>query len=83
MVQAWALEQEAESKRKFEDRDVLVPWKLQSRFVGGKTDKTGSGSSAGGAVSDADTTPSTPEALVFQRFCHVYEEGELEGLADR
>ena len=29
MLQAWALEQEAHSKKKFEEQDVLVPWKLQ------------------------------------------------------
>ena len=29
MLQAWALEQEASSKKKFEEQDVLVPWKLQ------------------------------------------------------
>ena len=29
MLQAWALEQEVHSKKKFEEQDVLVPWKLQ------------------------------------------------------
>lgn len=29
MLQAWALEQEAHSKKKFDEQDVLVPWKLQ------------------------------------------------------
>jgi len=64
MLQAWAMEQEAGSKRVFEEQNVLVPWRLQSKFSR-TTDKD-------------DTGP-----VVFQRFCHVYCEGELEHLASK
>ncbi len=32
MIQAWALEQEDSSKRRFDDQDVLVPWRLQKQY---------------------------------------------------
>jgi len=32
-VQAWALEQEEKSRRKFKDRDVFVPFNVQPRFL--------------------------------------------------
>lgn len=33
LVQAWALEQESDSKRAFTSQDVFVPWKLQQHFA--------------------------------------------------
>ena len=73
MIQAWALEQETDSKRKFEDQNVLVPWKLQSKFSAGGDDKNEEGGNRG----------NTGSPMVFQRFCHVYTEGELENLMHR
>jgi hypothetical protein len=32
LVQAWAKEQGGESKRQFQEQDVMVPWKLQKKF---------------------------------------------------
>jgi hypothetical protein len=73
MIQAWALEQEGDSKRKFEDQNVLVPWKLQSKFATGRA-----GDNETEKVSGVPAQP-----LVYQRFCHVYCKGELEELLDR
>lgn len=33
LLQAWAMEQEEHSKREFVQQDVMVPWRLQKRFV--------------------------------------------------
>jgi len=61
------------SKRKFgEDQDVYVPWNLQQKFV-----------------SQSPDLPSVPHSevdegkgvIVYQRYCHLYQEGELEKLA--
>jgi hypothetical protein len=32
LLQAWALEQEEGSRRRFHEQNVLVPWKLQTKF---------------------------------------------------
>jgi alkylated DNA repair protein alkB family protein 8 len=32
MIQAWAMEQGGDSKRQFEEQEVMVPWKLVPRF---------------------------------------------------
>lgn len=69
-VQAWALEQEADSKRIFETQDTMVPWKLNKRFL----------------VSAPDATVQVNEArdeIIYERYCHVYREGELEDLCSR
>lgn len=95
LIQAWAKEQEANSRLTFDDQDVLVPWRLQQRFFEGKDededkDKGRDGSGAAEALLPA--TLQSPEgpcqhvkedekgALVFQRYCHVYRRGELEDL---
>lgn len=77
MIQAWALEQEIDSKRKFNDQNVLVPWKLQSKFATGYLGTREEESEKMAADAPAH------QQLVFQRFCHVYCEGELEDLVGR
>ena len=39
LIQAWALEQEATSKRQFKRQDVLVPWALQQQYAGNNADQ--------------------------------------------
>ena len=112
LIQAWALEQGDESRRVFEEQDVLVPWRLQQRFFqaepaneadggAGADDaaaaesgmqslptraalQTASATSAASAVSPEGPCQHVEEGadgqLIFQRFCHVYREGELEEL---
>jgi hypothetical protein len=67
MLQAWALEQEDNSRRKFHEQNVLVPWQLQQNL------SLPSGGEGGGSQ----------QKVTYQRFCHVYCQGELEGLASR
>jgi hypothetical protein len=78
LIQAWALEQEATSKRQFKDQDVLVPWSLQQQFVRGG-DK-GSSSKQNKNIDSGVSADQESKSVVFQRFCHVYKEGELEEL---
>jgi hypothetical protein len=72
MLQAWALEQEDSSRRKFHEQNVLVPWQLQQHFSLPSPDEGGGGSAS-----------HVSQRVTYQRFCHVYCEGELEGLAKR
>lgn len=81
LIQAWALEQEATSKRQFPRQDVLVPWSLQQQFVRGGQNKSVSKVNEG--QEDSTSASTTSQNLVFQRFCHVYKEGELEDLINK
>lgn len=74
MLQAWALEQEKGSRRKFREQNVLVPWQLQNHF----TLKNESPDSQ-----KNEDESDNARSMVYQRFCHVYCEGELESLANR
>ena len=107
MVQAWAKEQEENSRLTFDEQDVLVPWKMQQRFFDAEKNSSNSNNGAtGGAASGSGSGPGSipgadailpdelvsPEgpckhvtedsqgALVFQRYCHVYRDGELQDL---
>lgn len=95
MIQAWAKEQEEGSRLTFTEQDVLVPWKMQQRFFEEK-EKGAPSASGRGSVAGADAvlpddlvspegpcqhvTEDAQGALVFQRYCHVYRDGELEDL---
>jgi hypothetical protein len=70
LVYAWALEQENDSKRRFDQQDVMVPWNLQKTYV-----DEGGGKEASPCTVDEDR-----DSVVYQRYCHVYCEGELESL---
>jgi len=75
LVQAWAQEQEESSARSFSSQDVLVPWRLQKHFE--SSADSCSGEDEDGGALDAKGQ------RVFQRYCHVYREGELENLCER
>uniref|UniRef100_K3W7F8 Methyltransferase type 11 domain-containing protein n=1 Tax=Globisporangium ultimum (strain ATCC 200006 / CBS 805.95 / DAOM BR144) TaxID=431595 RepID=K3W7F8_GLOUD len=66
-IVAWAFEQDERSKRQFDEQDVMVEWKLQNKYVAEPL--------AAHAKQDADK-----KWVVYQRYCHVYTEGELEEL---
>ncbi len=68
-VVAWALEQDALSKRTFETQDVMVAWKLQQKYI--DTEKP--------LPSHVEMDNEKKWAL-YQRYCHVYREFELEQL---
>jgi transposase len=95
MLQAWALEQEDTSRRKFHEQNVLVPWQLQQHFSlksqpGGDSPASTSAAAEKGDMDGSPALHKTAAAaggsthqVTYQRFCHVYREGELENLLGR
>ena len=92
-VQAWAYEQESNSKRKFAGTDVFVPFNSQPRYLEKviheqmKVKETKSKSSLSASVAemyseayDGAEYDDKKGLVVFQRYCHMYKEGELESL---
>jgi len=85
LIYAWAQEQGKDSKRAFASQDVLVPWCLSTKYTGtaGEEAEVVDNSKA---ISDAQIAEaggiSDParNVVVFQRYCHVYIAGELQGL---
>lgn len=71
-VHAWAEEQGDGSRRKFGGQDVMVPFNARMDDLTQEDVELG-----GGSVVEK-------KGLVeFERYCHVYREGELEVLADK
>jgi len=68
LICAWAKEQNQESRHQFDDGDVLVPWNLKKQYTHNLSSELKS-------IADDNA-----KHLTFQRYCHVYQEGELEGL---
>lgn len=89
-VQAWALEQEEDSKRKFHGADVLVPFNAQPKYLqssDSKSDKVMNNGTNGKGVAqmlsesyDGADFDSKKNLVIFQRYCHMYRRGELEDL---
>jgi alkylated DNA repair protein alkB family protein 8 len=93
---AWALEQRdgGVSGHHFESQDVLVPFhkkagvqglvrveeRKESSGAAGEGKGAGEGERAGAGEGMAPEDPEAPK--VYQRYCHVYKEGELETLFD-
>jgi len=90
-IQAWAMEQQEKSKRKFAGTDVFVPFNAQPKYLN-KVDE-------GFGVSESETPVSSKSMaqvyseeyenaqfneknglVVFKRYCHMYRQGELEDL---
>ena len=116
-VQAWAMEQAADSKRRFAATDMFVPFNAQPKYldkvsadrngsktiqrqqeqqnepsnnIGGKGDSTPVASNPSKSVaelySEAYEKADFDERkglVVFQRYCHMYREGELDGLVEQ
>jgi alkylated DNA repair protein alkB family protein 8 len=80
-VQAWALEQEEDSKHRFSSQDTMVPWKLPKRFVNTETNAVQVDEKE--SKTEISTNQDAAEITVYQRYCHVYKEGELEDLCSR
>ena len=93
-IQAWAIQQEEGSKRKFAATDVFVPFNAQPKYLN-KIDGHQGGSDGANEAQNArkGVAQIYSEAyegaeyderkglVVFQRYCHLYREGELEELA--
>ena len=95
-VQAWALEQEGDSKRKFHGADVLVPFNAQPKYlqasmptnddIASNTCKASGGKGVAQMISesfDGAEFDSKKNLVVFQRYCHMYRLGELEELVSQ
>ena len=83
LVQAWAQEQDEDSRHNFEEQDVLVPWRLQQRFF--QPGQSGNSPSIANSLSNEGPCEHVEDdgqddELIFQRFCHVYKRGELEDI---
>jgi alkylated DNA repair dioxygenase AlkB/SAM-dependent methyltransferase len=95
-IQAWALEQEEGSKRRFAANDVFVPFNAQPKYL--QLNKSGSGDAkAEGSQENAKAESKSMAQVysnafnaefddrkglvVFKRYCHLYRKGELEQLA--
>ena len=98
-VQAWALEQENDSKRKFHGTDLLVPFNAQPKYLQapGKSNEedkiaqtTPSAESKGKGVAqmmaeqyNGAEFDSKKNLVVFKRYCHMYRQNELESLCEQ
>ena len=84
---AWALEQELASRsgHVFQEQDVLVPWHVKVGEQGAKTEERVKEARevVERAVASHGEVDEVKGAAVFQRYCHVYEKGELELLFER
>ncbi|MES1912999.1 MAG: hypothetical protein MHM6MM_005236 [Cercozoa sp. M6MM] len=80
LVHAWAKQQKADAKRadhftSAESQDVLVPWRVQQHFASEMLKEDAP------KLHTAHATPSHARNEVeFLRYCHLYEEGELQEL---
>lgn len=61
-------EQEENSRRKFVAQDVFVPWTLPKNFQ---------------EPQPGEDSSQIPPTTTFQRYCHVYQEGEIDKLFAR
>jgi SAM-dependent methyltransferase len=83
LIYVWAYEQKNKhGEARFKQQDVMIPWHLQKRFKG----------SALPSTSVPVSTTTTPERglqttgkngeIRFNRYYHVFREGELESLVE-
>ncbi|KAI2510798.1 tRNA methyltransferase [Fragilaria crotonensis] len=93
-IQAWAMEQDEGNRRKFASSDVFVPFnaqpkyldKAQSLSVAPESDGTSLNEISSVAQLYAQTYKGAEYnerkgLVIFQRYCHLYRQGELESLA--
>mmetsp|Transcript_6189 Transcript_6189/g.8618 ORF Transcript_6189/g.8618 Transcript_6189/m.8618 type:complete len:324 (+) Transcript_6189:248-1219(+) len=65
LVTAWAKTQPGNSRRKFDKHDLLIGWQMPKKYAQNNDD------------TDDGVEESKDGKLVFQRYCHVFEEGEI------
>ena len=85
-VQAWAMDQEEGSRRRFDATDVFVPFNAQPKYLDKPGTQEPSNKSVAERYADAYHGAEFNEQkglVVFQRYCHLYRLGELEALANR
>eukprot|EP00054_Salpingoeca_dolichothecata_P000608 m.17148 g.17148 ORF g.17148 m.17148 type:complete len:491 (-) comp10988_c0_seq1:54-1526(-) len=72
LVYAWALEQGPESRRNFQQQDVLVPWHHHNKAEVQPKPST-----------HHKEQSVQKDAVVYRRYCHVYKKGELEHIVSQ
>ncbi len=89
-VQAWAMEQASNSKRRFAATDVFVPFNAQPKYLDKVSDSKENPREASKSVaerySEAYEKADFDERkglVVFQRYCHMYREGEMDELVQQ
>lgn len=85
-VQAWAMDQEEGSRRRFDATDVFVPFNAQPKYLDMPRALEASNKCVAEQYADAYSGAEFDEQkglVVFQRYCHLYRQGELEALANR
>jgi alkylated DNA repair dioxygenase AlkB/SAM-dependent methyltransferase len=91
-IQAWAMDQEETSRRKFAANDVFVPFNAQPKFLTLRENDTKQDGETG--TSSKSTAQVYSEAfnadyddqkglVVFKRYCHLYKQGELERVVEQ
>lgn len=93
-VQAWAMDQEEGSRRKFVTEDVFVPFNAQPKYLdlqstasfleNGEEQTTLDSRSNAQKYSEAFNAQYDDRKglVVFKRYCHLYRKGELEELVN-
>ena len=88
-IQAWAMEQEESSRRKFAVNDIYVPFNAQPKHLKlnvGEEEKAGAeeGKSNAEVYSKALNAEydEQKDLVVFKRYCHLYRKGELNEIAE-
>ena len=86
-IQAWAIDQDATSRRKFAANDVFVPFNAQPKYLQIQAHKspeqTSESKSTADKYSEAFQNADYDEnkgLVVFRRYCHLYKRGELEDI---
>jgi ubiquinone/menaquinone biosynthesis C-methylase UbiE len=92
-VQAWAMEQSEESRRKFASTDVFVPFNAQPKYLEkvpenlsfpfAEANNCRSVAQQYAENYDGAEYDERKGLVIFQRYCHLYREGELEFLASK
>ncbi|KAI9102657.1 S-adenosyl-L-methionine-dependent methyltransferase [Phlyctochytrium arcticum] len=77
LIFVWAFEQEG--KHKYDKQDVFVPWKM-SKKVYTQPPPSSSPSTAPSDIKDDTPTSQEGEAVVYQRYYHMFTSKELDGL---
>jgi alkylated DNA repair dioxygenase AlkB/ubiquinone/menaquinone biosynthesis C-methylase UbiE len=91
-IQAWAMEQQENSRRKFAGTDVFVPFNAQPKYLD-KVEPKAAENAPGEPASKSTAQVYSEEyknveydeqkgLVVFKRYCHMYRKGELEELVD-
>jgi alkylated DNA repair protein alkB family protein 8 len=94
-IQAWALDQEEDSRHKFVSNDVFVPFNAQPKYLALEDIHRNGGDAEHNNMINSAKTKSTAEQyaeafnaeyddqkglVVFKRYCHLYKKGELDHL---